>query len=151
MATTRQIKLRVPTDVDTMQDNYKGLILHEINKTRAEWQGQISGVFNGLSSGTGAADIGAVIEAKMNAAEADLISKIDTEIEGNFVTQSKNYIEDKVLEFEQHVTEKLSTKADKKTVDALDEFFKVVDSAMVFTDPSTNIDTGYAGVRVPDL
>jgi hypothetical protein len=74
---------------------------------------------------------------KLNSAETYLKAKIDSEIQDKFVTESKNYVDDKVLEFEKHVTEQLSQKADKSTVESLDEFFKVVNSAIQIQDPET--------------
>lgn len=145
--TTRQVTFKVPTDVDTFQDNYIGLIIHEINKAKVSMQGSISSAYDDILT-----TVRAEMTTQLGTAETAINSKIETEIaavtagavtsEGTAITQVKNYVDDQLALFEKHVTESLSTKANDTTTVALDEFFKVVDSAMTFA-PTAGENTSY--------
>jgi hypothetical protein len=136
--TSRQVSFKVPTDVDTFQDNYIGLIIHEINRAKVSMKGSIDSAYSDILS-----TVQTEMTASLAAAETAINTKIETDIakvvggavdtEGTVVTQVKNYVDDQLAEFEKHVTESLATKANIVTTDALDEFFKVVDSAMEFS------------------
>jgi hypothetical protein len=120
MSTTRQITFTVPTEIDITQ------------------------IYTHVAGPAG------TMNATLNAAESNINSQINTTIatvddtseeiteEGEFVTEMKNYVDDRLADFEKHVTESLATKANLKTTDALDEFFKVVSSAMTFSGPNAS-------------
>lgn len=142
MSTTRQITLAVPTDIDIAQKNYVGLIINEINKARVEMQTKITEAYDEIYDHV-AGPTGTMNNA-LDTAESNINNTINTELatvdgsgnittEGAFVTEMKNYVDDRLADFEKHVTESLATKANLKTTDALDEFFKVVGSAMTFS------------------
>jgi len=123
MPTTPVIKFKVPTSIDSMQNNFMGLLAHEVNKMKHELDNEVTFVKNKLQSevtqelasarATSQTGMQQFIEQKHQASMTGLTSYINVNV--------SNYINTVDAEF--------STRANKTTVDALDEFARVMQSA----------------------
>jgi len=136
---TRTITFTVPTSTDLEQENLKALIQFEINKARVEMSNQVTAAYNEIYDHVATPTTG-TMDVTLNSAETTINNNINSTFatvsggtvtaEGTFVTEMKNYVDDKLSTFEKHVTESLATKANITTAEALDEFFQVVNSAI---------------------
>jgi hypothetical protein len=126
------VKFKVPTKIDAMQQNFTGLVHFEINKMKHSLDSSIENAKQKIQNA-----ISSNIVNSRNAATLNLQSLIDTE-SAKSLTGLNSYTNVQLSNYANYIDQTLATKANKNTINALDEFVKVMNSAMEFTSTENN-------------
>lgn len=121
-----RIKFKVPTSVDILQQNFTGLVNFEINKMKYELDSKIDDARQKIQNTV----INGIVNGK-TIANTSLKTFIDSE-SSKSLTGLNSFTNVKLSNYVNYIDSTLSTKANKNTVNALDEFVKVMNSAMEF-------------------
>jgi hypothetical protein len=132
------LRFKVPTVQDKAQENFIGLLNFEIEKAKHEMTTKIniakSDIQNHMES---------KLDTDVSAMKTSIESAIDDIKESTVITINDDS-DIKVTDYNNYAISELALKADQDTVNALDEFAKVVNSALDIEYTGYN---GYTGVK----
>jgi hypothetical protein len=132
------VKFKVATTSDSIQSNNIKLIEFDILKTKHELDKKILFEKQKLES--------AIVTTIQNARvinETNLINLID-EKSLESLTGLKSFTDVSLSNYANNIDSKLATMANKNTLNALDEFFAVIDSSMAFQGENAEIEFKYS-------
>lgn len=117
------VKFKIPTSLDSMQNNFAGLLQFEINKMKHELDNKVEFTRVKLQS-----DVSLGLVNSKDVSEDGLHELIDN-TSSESLTGLTSFTDVKLSNYANYIDSTLATKANKTTIDALDEFTKVMQSA----------------------
>jgi hypothetical protein len=118
------LRFKVPTVQDKTQENFIGLLNFEIEKAKHEMTTKIN---------IAKSDIQNHMESKLDTDVSAMKTSIESAIDGikdSTVTTINGDSNIKITDYNNYAISELALKADQDTVNALDEFARVVNSAI---------------------